>query len=176
MVRWIRLSSLATVFVAACSSSSSVIGGGDDGGNDATTPDATAPDAAPFDAGPPPDAGTDAHVGDAGPDAPQDAAIDNDPRCPPSYGATGDCTSEIGLTCRYAQGRCDCERPCSGVFIPDASWSCTPAVPDCPANPPEAGAACSANGTHCVYPGCCTQNDFTCSGGSWDAAAPFCPP
>jgi hypothetical protein len=117
--------------------------------------------------------GSDSGGNDAG--SPHDAAFDNDPRCPPSFGATGACTSD-GVACRYPQGRCDCARPCSGVFIPDASWSCSQFTAQCPDDPPAKGSACPSDGAHCLYPGCCTTNDFTCVQGHWDAASPFCPP
>ena len=120
------------------------------------------------------DASDDAAL-DAGADAPTDAAFDNDPRCPPTFGSTGECTID-GVECRYPQGRCDCARPCSGVFIPDASWSCTAFTAACPDDPPVKGSACVSAGAHCTYPGCCTVNDFTCAAGQWDAAPPFCPP
>ena len=117
--------------------------------------------------------GSDTGANDAG--SPHDAAFDNDPRCPPSFGATGECTID-GVECRYPQGRCDCARPCSGVFIPDASWTCSQFTAPCPDDPPAKGSACPSDGTHCTYPGCCTTNDFTCVKGHWDAAPPFCPP
>ena len=160
----------------------------DDAGTDtsihSTEPDgSTAKDAAITS-----DAGDAGHAGDAANDVAEgsdaggsdggsahDAAFDNDPRCPPTFGATGACTID-GVECRYPEGRCDCTRPCSGVFIPDASWSCSQFTAQCPDDPPATGSACSNDGAHCLYPGCCTKNDFTCSKGHWDAAPPFCPP
>ena len=118
------------------------------------------------------DAGADSGVADSG--APRDASADNDPRCPSTYGSTGSCTPN-GLTCYYAQGRCDCASQCSGVANPPPTWACVANI-GCPNDPPGAGSPCSNGGAHCVYPGCCILDDFTCAQGAWDAAPPFCPP
>ena len=169
MLPSLRTVTLAASFLMACGgvTASSL---SDDAGVDATHWDASIDASTVHEDASRPDVA----IGDAGSDVIGDAAIDNDPRCPAAFGATGECNND-GLTCHYAEGRCDCRRPCSGPFIPDASWSCSARDSKCPDDPPAVGTACGA-GAHCVYPGCCTTNDFTCVGGKWDAAPPFCPP
>jgi len=173
MNRRLSLALAWALLPAACGGIAGTVGAGD-AGPDGSSPDAAAQLDAAADGRAPLDAAP-LDAADAGSDAPRDAAIDNDPRCPKVYGATGECATD-GLTCQYAQGRCDCQRPCSGVFIPDASWACSPWVPGCPDDPPVNGSPCANPGAHCLYPGCCADDDFTCQGGIWDAAPPFCPP
>jgi hypothetical protein len=83
------------------------------------------------------------------------------------------CAGSIGLSCDYAQARCDC-----GVSPPLATpqWNCdTPDETGCPLPRPRIGSACSMDGQSCDYGYCSGGVTLLCSAGTWVTGGGVCP-
>jgi hypothetical protein len=91
--------------------------------------------------------------------------------CPSAAPSSGDPCGATVEECNYGPTLCYCGCPgglaCEGPY----EWSCAdaPTTPGCPADAPNSGTACSAEGTTCSYGTSCTPDGVTaqCTNGFW---------
>lgn len=85
--------------------------------------------------------------------------------------APGGACTEVGATCAYATGICQCNAPSDPTPDGGVSWWCGPGS-GCPMPRPRIGSGCSTVALTCAYEECGTAQE--CQGGVWRTAPGAC--